>query len=194
MKDKRIVLGISGASGMPYAKKLAEFFAKSGAQIFCVASADAKPIFEKETGVSFESFAGDISQNFANVKFFDNGDFNSPIASGSFNFDAMAICPCSMKTLGKLANSIADNLLVRAAEVALKERRKLIIVPRETPLALTQLRNMCALSEAGAIILPAAPAFYQKPESIGDLVDFIVARTISAMGFKQNILKEWGSL
>ena len=139
------------------------------------------------------SMKGNLTaEKIENISFFDESDFSAPPASGSFFFDAMAVIPCSMKTLGKIANSIADNLVVRAAEVALKERRTLVVVPRETPLALTHLRNMCSLSEAGASILPACPAFYQKPKSVADIADFIAARAAMAMGFKQNIFKEWG--
>ena len=97
-----------------------------------------------------------------------------------------------MKTLGKIANSIADNLVVRAAEVALKERRRLVVVPRETPLAITHLKNMLELAQAGAVVLPACPAFYHNPKSAGDLVDFVAARVVSSMGIKQDFLKEWG--
>ena len=97
-----------------------------------------------------------------------------------------------MKTLGKIANSIADTLAVRAAEVALKERRRLVIVPRETPLALTSMRNMCAVSEAGAVVLPPSPGFYSRPTCVGDIIEFVTARTLSAMGAEQSILKEWG--
>ena len=104
----------------------------------------------------------------------------------------MAVSPCSMKTLGKIANSIADTLAVRAAEVALKERRRLVIVPRETPLALTSMRNMCAVSEAGAVVLPPSPGFYSRPACVGDIIEFVTARTLSAMGAEQSILKEWG--
>lgn len=192
MKNKRIIIGVSGASGMPYAEALVRFFAKGGAQLYCVASDDAKKIFKGECARTFGEFENEISQTYENVKFLDNADFYTPPASGSFYFDAMAICPCSMKTLGKLANSIADNLMVRAAEVALKERRRLVLVARETPLALTQLRNMCALTEAGATILPACPAFYGKAQKVSDMIDFIVARTVSAMGIRQNIISEWG--
>jgi 4-hydroxy-3-polyprenylbenzoate decarboxylase len=192
MKDKRIVIGISGASGLPYAKRLLEYFAQDGASVYCVATRQAKEIFNDECGFPFDDYSAEILKKHSNVKFFDNGDFYAPIASGSFRFDAMAVCPCSMKTLGQLANSIADNLLLRAAEVALKERRRIVVVARETPLALTHLRNMCTLSEAGAIVFPACPAFYFKTKEVSDIVDFIAARTISAMGFRQNIIPEWG--
>ena len=125
-------------------------------------------------------------------KIYNEDDFFAPMASGSFYFDCAVVVPCSMKTLGKIANSIADNLIVRAAEVALKERRKLIVVPRESPLATTQIRNMLTLSQAGAIILPASPAFYHKPKTIDNLIDFVVARILSAIGLNQELVKEWG--
>ena len=125
-------------------------------------------------------------------KIYQEDDFSAPMASGSFKFDAMVVVPCSMKTLGKIANSIADNLIVRAAEVALKERRKLVIVPRESPMAMTQIQNMLTLSQAGAIVLPASPAFYYKPKTIEDMVTFIATRILISLEIEQTFLKEWG--
>ena len=192
MTDKKIAVGICGASGMPYARRLMEVLAESGASVYASASSAAKPIFKSELGIEFQDFANALSQKFPSVKFFDDFDFSAPIASGSFYFDAMAICPCSMKTLSRIATSTGDNLICRAADVALKERRKLVLVARETPLSLIHLRNMVSVTEAGAVVLPACPAFYFKENTVKELVDFVVARTLSAMGIKQNLTAQWG--
>lgn len=192
MTGKKIAVGICGASGMPYARRLMEVLAESGASVYASASSAAKPIFKSELGIEFQNFANALSQKFPSVKFFDDFDFSAPIASGSFYFDAMAICPCSMKTLSRIATATGDNLICRAADVALKERRKLVLVARETPLSLIHLRNMVSVTEAGAVVLPACPAFYFKENTVKELVDFVVARTLSAMGIKQNLTAQWG--
>ncbi len=192
MTGKKIAVGICGASGMPYARRLMEVLAESGASVYASASSAAKPIFKSELGIDFQDFANALSQKFPSVKFFDDFDFSAPIASGSFYFDAMAICPCSMKTLSRIATATGDNLICRAADVALKERRKLVLVARETPLSLIHLRNMVSVTEAGAVVLPACPAFYFKENTVKELVDFVVARTLSAMGIKQNLTAQWG--
>lgn len=192
MTRKKIAVGICGASGMPYARRLMEVLAESGASVYASASSAAKPIFKSELGIDFQDFANALSQKFPSVKFFDDFDFSAPIASGSFYFDAMAICPCSMKTLSRIATATGDNLICRAADVALKERRKLVLVARETPLSLIHLRNMVSVTEAGAVVLPASPAFYFKENTVKELVDFVVARTLSAMGIKQNLTAQWG--
>ena len=192
MTGKKIAVGICGASGMPYARRLMEVLAESGASVYASASSAAKPIFKSELGIDFQDFANALSQKFPSVKFFDDFDFSAPIASGSFYFDAMAICPCSMKTLSRIATATGDNLICRAADVVLKERRKLVLVARETPLSLIHLRNMVSVTEAGAVVLPACPAFYFKENTVKELVDFVVARTLSAMGIKQNLTAQWG--
>ncbi len=189
---KRAAVAISGASGMPYARRLLEILAKLEVELYVVASDASLPIYESEMGESFGRFSAEFSEKYSKVKFYSESDFSAPIASGSFNFDAMAVCPCSMKTLGLIANGCGSNLICRAADVALKERRRLVLVARETPLALTHLRNMCAATEAGAVILPACPAFYGKSESVFDLVNFVAARTVAAMGFEHNEIAPWG--
>lgn len=192
IENSKIAIGVCGASAMAYAKKLLEILAEKNAELFVCFSNSAKPIFEDELDLPYAKFAKEFSQKFPKTKFYDEDDFSSPIASGSFYFDAMAICPLSMKTLGKIANGIADNLICRAADVALKERRRLVVVPRETPLALTHLRNMCTLSEAGAVVLPACPSFYFKQKNLDDIFENIAMRTISSMGFKLENQKQWG--
>lgn len=202
-EDLRLVVAITGASGAVYGidliSSLLENFAR--ARVDCVATKSALEIIKMELNADdvksalrarLSSTKKLLEEDFERLTIFDEDNWRAPIASGSFHFDAMAISPCSMKTLGKCANSIADNIAVRAAEVALKERRRLVIVPRETPLALTHLDNMRKLCAAGAVILPACPAFYNAPRTIEDNIKFITARTISAMGLRQNLIKEWG--
>lgn len=188
---KKIVICLSGASGSIYAKELIEYFClQNDVEIYCVASEKALLIFKEEIGEDFLVFTKKLSKK---ISVFDERNFNSPIASGSFKFDAIAIVPCSMKTLGKIANGIASNLICRASDVALKERRRLVIVPRETPLALTHLKNMCSIVEAGGIILPPCPAFYNKEKTLEDAIKFIVARIVMCMGFEQRLIPEWPS-
>ncbi len=185
---KRVVLAITGASGIPYALRLVELLREKSCEIFCVVSKASRTVALQELDDELDKMLKDRGVE----KIYNEDDFFAPMASGSFYFDCAVVVPCSMKTLGKIANSIADNLIVRAAEVALKERRKLIVVPRESPLATTQIRNMLTLSQAGAIILPASPAFYHKPKTIDNLIDFVVARILSAIGLNQELVKEWG--
>ncbi len=203
---RRIVVALTGASGAIYGidlltRLLSDF---DGMSVYCTATPAGLDILKRELGQgnpedAVKARASAVGARLKkdwrkNLEFFASDNFDAPFASGSFYFDAMAISPCSMNTLGKCANSLADNLVVRAAEVALKELRRLVVVPRETPLAQTQLANMLKLSQAGAVVLPACPAFYGKAESVDDLVAFVSARTISAMGLKQRILKEWGNV
>ena len=207
-RKKRYVIAITGASGIAFGIDLLSKLALADCEIYCVLTAAAKDVMGRELGGAQTVFqAMDAlrlsgfwkipplplsKKEISRISTFEDGDFDAPIASGSFLFDAMAVSPCSMKTLGKIANSIADTLAVRAAEVAIKERRRLVIVPRETPLALTSMRNMCAVSEAGAVVLPPSPGFYSRPACVGDIIEFVTARTLSAMGAEQSILKEWG--
>ena len=185
-KKRRAILGISGASGSIYALRLAKFLLEAGAQVYCIPSRPAKKILSDETG--FDSFETAIEAQLEkkslleNLKMCDIDDFYAP----------PAILPCSMNTLGKIAGSIADNLLVRAAEVALKERRKLVVCPRESPLALSHIENMKTLFLSGAVVLPACPAFYNNPKSITDIADFTASRAAAAMGFGGGNLAEWG--
>ena len=195
---KRAIVAITGASGIIYGLRLIKMLLAQNCGLFCIISRAAEEILPAETDGAQNALQAlenictkDEAQKLKSVKFFEEDDFYAPCASGSFMFDAMAIAPCSMKTLGKIASGVGDNLIIRAAAVALKDRRRRVVVPRETPLALTHLRNMCTVSEAGGVILPACPAFYQKPESVDALADFVCARAVSAMGFKQDFLKEW---
>jgi 4-hydroxy-3-polyprenylbenzoate decarboxylase len=132
-----------------------------------------------------------LGKRFENVRLLDEKNFYTPPASGSFRHDGMVICPCSMGTAGRIAQGISNDLVTRAADVCLKERRKLILVPREMPWNLIHLRNMTQLTEAGATILPASPAWYGNPQSMEDLADTVVARILQQLGVDQTLFKEW---
>jgi 4-hydroxy-3-polyprenylbenzoate decarboxylase len=173
-----IILAVTGASGSIYAAKLLEklqTLKNPPASIAVVFSDNAKAIWEYETGKKYKAKAP--------AKEFDNKDFFVPFASGSSDYDTMIICPASMGILGRIANGTSDDLIARAADVMLKERRKLILVPRETPFNLIHIRNMETLALAGAIICPASPSFYSRPKTIDDLVMTVVERIISLAGF-----------
>jgi flavin prenyltransferase len=177
--NSKIILAITGASGSIYALKLLEklnALKAPPAEVAVVFSDTAKVIWEYETGQK-------IIQEFpANI--FENNNFYAPFASGSSTYGTMIICPASMGTMGRIACGVSDDLICRAADVMLKERRRLIIVPRETPYNLIHIRNMEALTLAGAIICPASPSFYSNPKSIEDLVMTVVNRIISLAGFE----------
>jgi len=174
----KLVVGVTGASGIPYAAKLLESL--GGHEVAVIASDTAQQISEHEIGKKIETT-------------FENTDLSAPPASGSACYEAMAIIPCSMKTLAGVASGYSDNLILRSADVMLKEGRKLIIVPRETPLSLIHLRNMAKAKEAGATILPAMPAFYHKPEKIQDQVGFIAGKVLEQLGIGHSLYKKWKS-
>lgn len=177
--DRKVILAITGASGAIYAQKLLEkliALKAPPAEIAVVFSDTAKELWDYETGRKF------IPEPPAKV--FENNNFFAPFASGSSTYDTMIICPASMGTMGRIANGVSDDLISRASDVMLKERRKLILVPRETPYNLIHIRNMEKLTLAGAIICPATPSFYNKPQTIDDLVMTVVDRIISLAGFE----------
>ncbi|ADG12841.1 3-octaprenyl-4-hydroxybenzoate carboxy-lyase [Methanocaldococcus infernus ME] len=179
----RIVIGISGASGVIYAKRLVEELYKK-AELDIIISDTAKKIIEEELGLSYKYF-----EKFGTLH--DNRDFFSPLASGSNKFDAFVIIPCSMKTLSAIANGYSSSLIVRVADISLKERRKLIIAPREMPFSSIHLENMLKLSNLGAIILAPCPAFYFKPKSLEDIVNFVVGRILDLLNIENNLFRRW---
>jgi 4-hydroxy-3-polyprenylbenzoate decarboxylase len=186
LQQRKIVLAITGASGAVYAQKLLErlySLKEKPTEIAVVFSANAREIWLYETG------AEPVLSSPA--KEFPNSSFYAPFASGSSDYDTMIICPASMGTLGRLANGTSEDLISRAADVMLKERRRLIIVPRETPYNLVHIRNMETLTLAGAVICPATPSFYSKPESVTDLVMTVVERILALAGFESEIYR-WG--
>jgi 4-hydroxy-3-polyprenylbenzoate decarboxylase len=179
-----VVVGISGASGARYGIRLLEVL-KGQCVTHLVITDSARKIVELETdleGAEVEALADHVYSPF---------DFTAPFASGSYIFDAMAVIPCSMGTLSSVATGSSNTLIARAADVCLKEKRKLVLVPRETPLSLVQLKNMVLAAEAGATILPACPAFYSRPESIAELTDVLVGRVLDSMGISNRLYKRW---
>ena len=186
---QKIILAISGASGSIYAQSIIERllekdFKKQYKTLQIVMSANAIDVWQYELG--------DFKKENIPFKIFDKNDFSAPFASGSSGFDTMIIAPCSMGTLGRIATGISNDLISRAADVILKERRKLILLTRETPLNLIQINNMKSVSEAGGIICPATPSFYSKPQSIKELVNTVSDRVLQLAGFELKSYS-WGS-
>lgn len=203
MAASDLVLAITGASGSQYGLRLLEVLLASGRRVHLTLSPAAVEVLRTECGRSVDLNhirAEDLlssssnSVNLSNLHYYHYRDFRAGIASGSFLTGGMIVCPCSMGTVAAIAHGISQNLIHRAADVHLKERRKLIIVPRETPLGLVQLRNLTVIAEAGAIVLPAMPGFYHQPSSITDLIDFVVARICDQLGIEHQLIKRWGSL
>ena len=198
---RRIALALTGASGMPYGLRLLECLVGAGHTVGLVASQAAHVVLSSECDIALPAqprAARDmLSERFripeGRLEVFGRDDWMAPIASGSGTADAMVICPCTMGTLGAIAQGLADNLIERAADVMLKETRPLVLVPRETPLSVVHLENMLKLARAGAVILPPAPGFYNDPKSIGDLVDFVVARVLDQLGVAHALQPRWGA-
>ncbi len=192
---RRLIVAITGASGAPYAIRFLQHAVSRYSEIYLTLSNQARQVIELETGVKLGSGEICVEQliGFSTpvIRVVDRKDYFSPPASGSFIHDGMVIVPCSMGTAGRIANGISDDLVTRAADVCLKERRKLILVPRETPWNLIQLRNMTQLAEAGATILPASPGFYHRPQSISDLIDHVAARILQQLGIQHTIIPQW---
>ena len=184
---KRLVVAVTGASGAPYAVRFLSEAARHCDEIFLTLSSNADAVLKTELDREW----GGVLDGLPNVKLLSRKDYFTPPASGSFRHDGMVIVPCSMGTAGRIANGISDDLTTRAADVCLKEGRKLVLVPREMPWNLIHLKNMTALAEAGATILPACPAFYHQPQTIDDLVDTVVARILQNLGIEHNLHKEW---
>jgi 4-hydroxy-3-polyprenylbenzoate decarboxylase len=180
-----IVLAVTGASGSMYARRLLDWLCAGGIDVHLVFSAAAEEVVRIELGESPEEWAcaGGTRHGFM--------DFTAPIASGSFLHRGMVICPCSMGTMAAVAHGISANLIHRAADVTLKERRPLIIVPRETPLSVIHIKNMLALAEAGAQILPAMPSYYARPKTVQEVVDTVVARIIDSLGLAHSLSPRW---
>lgn len=195
-----ITLAFTGASGMPFGLRLLECLVTARCRVYLLYSSAAQIVAKQECGLTIPAQPREAARMFTQRYGADEGqidafareDWNAPVASGSSAADAMAICPCTVGTLGAIAAGLADNLIERAADVMLKERRKLVLVPRETPLSTIHLANMLKLAQAGAVILPPAPGFYNDPQSIGDLVDFVVARVLDQLGVAHALQPRWG--
>lgn len=191
-----VFLGVTGASGAPYAARLLRALTDAGCEVGLAASAAGVEVIATELygdgtlprDEVLERFIGDTQ----GVTVYGVSDYKSPYASGSAKVDAYVICPCSMSTVGTLATGAMANLIHRAASVALKESRKLVLVPRETPLSLIHLNGLATLQQAGAVILFAAPGFYHGAQTIDDLVDFVVARILDQLGLDNTLTARWG--
>jgi flavin prenyltransferase len=191
-----VFLGITGASGAPYAARLLEALGAADCEIgVCASSAGVEVIATElyaNARLSRDETLARLLEHAPNATLYDPNDWKSPYASGSAKVDAYVICPCSMGTLGTIASGAMQNLIHRAASVAIKEERRLIVMPRETPLSAIHLRNMLTLREAGATILFLAPGFYHGAETVEDLVDFIVGRALDQLGLANTLTKRWG--
>ncbi len=184
-RKRRIIVGVSGASGAIYAYRLIQVLADSGIEVHFVASKAGLEVLEYECGLTMVQLTQMVH------KIYDVNRIDSAIASGSFPCESMVIVPCSMKTLGSLANGIAGNLLTRAADVTLKEGRKLVLVTRETPVHAIHLENMLKLSHAGARIVPACPGFYHRPQTIEELVDMLVGKICDTLNVDNDLFERW---
>ena len=191
-----VFLGITGASGAPYAARLLEALSAADCEIGVCASSAAVEVLATELygnpRLSRDETLTRLLEHAPGATVYDQNDWKAPYASGSAKVDAYVICPCSMGTLGTIASGSMQNVIHRAASVAIKEERRLVLMPRETPLSAIHLRNMLTLREAGATILFLAPGFYHGAETVDDLVDFIVARALDQLGLDNELAKRWG--
>ena len=197
-----LVLAVTGASGSAYGVRLLEVLLRAGRTVHLVVSPAAAEVFDREIGRPLDvdrfdphAFLGPAvaDLNLTRLQYHHFRDFGAGIASGSFLTSGMAVCPCSMGTAAAVAHGTSGNLIHRAADVHLKEKRKLVLVPRETPLGLIQLRTLATLAEAGAVVLPAMPGFYHQPRTISDLIDFVVGRVCDQLGVAHSLFERWGS-
>jgi flavin prenyltransferase len=191
-----VFLGITGASGAPYAARLLSALSESGAQVGVTISDSGFEVLATELHgdptMPRDQVSARLTDGLAGVTVYDVKDYKSPYASGSARVDGYVICPCSMATAGTIAAGAMANLVHRAASVALKEERKLILVPRETPLSTIQLENLLRLRRAGATVLFAAPGFYNSPQTIDDLIEFVVGRCLDQLGIENRLTRRWG--
>jgi 4-hydroxy-3-polyprenylbenzoate decarboxylase len=192
-----LVVAMTGASGAAYAVRLLQTLCRLGRTVHFTISPSGAHVLAQETGLAFALNRfdplplGDLAPG--RLVYHHHSDFTAGIASGSFLTGGMVIIPCSMSTLGSIACGVTTNLITRAADVHLKERRKLILVPRETPLSLIHLENMAQVTRAGAVVLPAAPGWYHQPRHLDDLLDFIVGRICDQLGIPNRLIHRWGS-
>ena len=197
---KTITLAFTGASGLPYGLRLLETLLHSGQRVHLVYTQAAQIVAKQELDFVLPNRSRDAEQMFAErfgrfsgeLKVHGIQDWYAPMASGSNPGDGMVICPCTMGMLGKIAGGISDDLIARAADVMLKEKRTLILAPREMPFSAIHLENMLKLSHAGAVIMPPNPGFYHHPQSVQDIVDFVVARILDHLGVANTLLPRWG--
>ncbi|HSB96142.1 MAG TPA: flavin prenyltransferase UbiX [Spongiibacteraceae bacterium] len=199
-KPRTITLAMTGASGAQYGLRLLECLLAAECRVYLLISAAARVVLATETGEQLPEGLAEtqayLCERFSapatRLQVFDRDDWFAPVASGSSAPASMVICPCSTGTLSAIAVGASNNLIERAADVALKERRQLILVPRETPYSQIHLENMLSLTRMGALVLPASPGFYQRPQRIEELIDFVVARILDQLGVAQTLLPRWG--
>ncbi len=182
----RVVLGITGASGVIYGLRLASELKKAGTELTIIVSDAAKKVMAAETPGGLEELAKSGSM-------LSEHDLDADVSSGSAKFDSTVVCPCSMKTLSAIANGYAFNLICRNADVAIKEQRKIVLVTRETPLSVIHLENMLKLARLGVVILPASPGFYHQPKSVDELVDHVVGKVLDVLRVESKLFKRWKS-
>ena len=195
-----VTLALSGASGMAYGLRLLECLLAADMRVYLLVSQAAHLVAKQELGVALPARASDLEKQLSEglnardgqLHVFGREDWNAPVASGSSPADAMVVCPCSMGTLAAIAHGLSDNLIERAADVMLKEQRKLILVPREAPFSTLHLENMLKLSKMNAVILPANPGFYHHPQTVEAIIDFIVARILDQLGIQHTLMERWG--
>jgi len=188
----RYIVGITGASGSIYGVRLIQELIKKNNEVYLVVTNNGIKVLEYELEINFGRWVENINKNKNLLKLCAIDDMFSSIASGSFKSDGMVIVPCSMGTLSKISIGLADNLLTRAADVMIKEKRKLILIPRETPLSSIHLQNMLFLSNLNVLIIPPMPAFYEKPKTIDDIVNVTVGRILSSLNVDNDLYNEWG--
>jgi 4-hydroxy-3-polyprenylbenzoate decarboxylase len=199
--NKTIAVALTGASGMPYGLRLIECVLLSGARVQVLYSQAAQIVMKQELHLALPSRASDAQQWFckrfetdaSRLQAFGREEWFAPLASGSNPPDAMVVCPCTMGTLASIAAGLSADLIERAADVCIKEGRKLVLVPREAPFSTLHLENMLRLSRMGVVILPPNPGFYHHPETVQDLVDFVVARILDQIGVPQTLMTRWGA-
>ena len=186
-----VIVGVTGASGIVYAQKLVQHLLKSERRVLLAMSSAARLVIKQELPVEAgEDPWGDVNRDL--LELVAEKDFNAPFCSGTFRFQGMVVVPASMGTVGAIASGVSINVIHRGADVCLKERRKLVVVPRETPFSTIHLENLLKLSQAGAVILPPSPAFYQHPKTLEDSVDFIVSRILDALELDNQLIDRWG--
>ncbi len=208
--NKTICLALTGASGMPYGLRLLECLLAAGCNVQLLYSQAAQIVARQEMDLELPSRPAEVKSALLarlaatmeskagprvdpeKLAVFGREEWFAPVASGSNPPDAMVVCPCSMGTLAAIAQGLADNLIERAADVVLKEGRKLVLVPRETPFSAIHLENMLRLARAGAVILPPSPGFYHHPQTVADLVDFVVARVLDQLAVPHTLMQRWG--
>lgn len=196
MKSLPVVMAITGASGAPYATRLLQQLAHHAVPTWLIVSSHGLRLLQTETDIGdmagLREYVGPAAFD-QHVAVFDDGDRGAAPASGSARSRAMVVCPCSMGTVSAIAHGSSRSLVERAADVALKERRPLLLVPRETPLSLIHLENLAAVTRAGATVIPASPGFYHRPTEIGELVDFVVARVLDHLDVDHRLGRRWGA-